>query len=68
MTIPPPSFRSPASHPRTCRTCFGTGWKPGTPIVETVNGEPYSYDTWMPCDAHWSNDAGHDPYYDDVAP
>lgn len=46
----------PADHPPSCQVCDGTGWQPGQPVVETVNGKPHEYPTLEPCQHRWSND------------
>ena len=59
---------NPANHPRTCRTCQGTGQEPGPPIYSHANGDPVTYTTVQPCtDLSWYNqNRGWDPYHDEL--
>jgi hypothetical protein len=45
-----------SDHPRSCRVCRGTGWQPGEPRFEIVDGRRVRYDTCAPCQHHWAND------------
>lgn len=50
------TFPKPASHPRSCRTCHGTGWQPGPNRYGHAHGEPVVYATVEPCTHIWHDD------------
>jgi hypothetical protein len=51
-----------SSHPRTCRTCHGSGWQPGEPIGSQHHGKSFDYQTVTPCTHEWRDD---DPTVDE---
>jgi hypothetical protein len=50
------TFPTPATHPRTCTACHGSGWQDAPPVIEIVNGEPHPYTTLAPCTHIWWDD------------
>jgi len=46
----------PATHPKTCQACRGTGWQDAPPIYEIVNGQPHAYTQVAPCTHVWWDD------------
>lgn len=55
-----------STHPAKCRGCRGSGWQPGLPIVEVVQGRRHEYTTVQRCTHDWHrDDTGYDPHYDD---
>lgn len=55
------------THPEHCRGCRGSGYRPGPPIVSTMQGRRHVHTTVTPCEHHFWDDDPDSPLHAPVA-